>query len=316
MATRHLKLDDLRTLNSPDNIASIFQQLGYSASANVLDITDLELSPRNQEVVNQVYLIADEGEGKLQILLFELKASEWLSPSHASTRLKSLASGLGKRTTDFLLLATKDYNQLMLVNPRKTFDDTYNLQCSIRKLLIDRTSPTAYDLDRLEAIAVNNQPPEKLYQIHCEAFDVEKLTKQFYNGYQSLFERVQQIVKQYNPIDYFEDEDKLHQFCQRLLGRIMFLYFLQKKEFLNNDPKFLTTQYKVNHYQSEDTDYYSKVLEPLFFETLNQQRPNLEHQWGKGKIPYLNGGLFDRDYGENIKDRTGRWKYSSLHYTA
>ncbi|MTF37509.1 Eco57I restriction-modification methylase domain-containing protein [Cyanobacterium aponinum] len=305
MATRHLKLDDLRTLNSPDNIASIFQQLGYSASANVLDIGDLGLSPRNQEAVNQVYLIADEGEGKLQILLFELKASEWSSPSHASTRLKSLASGLGKRTTDFLLLATKDYNQLMLVNPRKTFDDTYNLQCSIRKLLIDRTSPTAYDLDRLEAIAVNNQPPEKLYQIHCEAFDVEKLTKQFYNGYQSLFERVQQIVKQYNPIDYFEDEDKLHQFCQRLLGRIMFLYFLQKKGFLNNDPKFLTTQYKVNHYQSEDTDYYSKVLEPLFFETLNQQRPNLEHQWGKGKIPYLNGGLFDRDYGENIKDRTG-----------
>lgn len=305
MATRHLKLDDLRTLNSPDNIASIFQQLGYNASANALDIVDLELSPRNQEAVNQVYLIADEGEGKLQIILFELKASEWLSPSHVSTRLKSLAIGLGKRTTDFLLLATKDYNQLMFVNPRKTFDESYNLQSSIRKLLIDRTTPTAYDLDRLEAIAVNNQPPEKLYQIHCEAFDVEKLTKQFYHGYQSLFDRVQQIVKQYNPIDYFQDEDKLHQFCQRLLGRIMFLYFLQKKGFLNNDPKFLTTNYKVNHYQSDDTDYYNKVLEPLFFETLNQQRPNLEHRWGKGKIPYLNGGLFDRDYGENIKDRTG-----------
>lgn len=326
MPTRHLKLDDLRTLNSPDNIASIFQQLGYNASANALDIADLDLSSRNQEAVNKVYMIADEGEGKLQVILFELKASEWLSPSYASTRLKSLAVGLGKRTTDFLLLATKDYNQLMLVNPRKTFDEAYNLQSSIRKLLIDRTSPTAYDLDRLEAIAVNNQPPEKLYQIHCEAFDVEKLTKQFYNGYQSLFDQVQQIVKQYNPIDYFEDEDKLHQFCQRLLGRIMFLYFLQKKGFLNNDPKFLTTNYKVNHYQSEDTDYYTEILEPLFFEVLNtapEKRfinspvsslekgtssyipPLLRGVRGDLKIPYLNGGLFDRDYGENIKDRTG-----------
>jgi adenine-specific DNA-methyltransferase len=86
----------------------------------------------------------------------------------------------------------------------------------------------------------------------------------------------------------------------------MFLYFLQKKEFLTSDRKFLTTQYKVNHFTHDDFDYYSEVLEPLFFETLNQQRPNLEHRWGKGQIPYLNGGLFDRDYGEGIKDAAGR----------
>jgi type I restriction-modification system DNA methylase subunit len=51
-------------------------------------------------------------------------------------------------------------------------------------------------------------------------------------------------------------------------------------------------------------DYYATVLEPLFFDTLNQQRPNLESKWGK--IPYLNGGLFDRDYGTGIKDAAGR----------
>ncbi len=98
--------------------------------------------------------------------------------------------------------------------------------------------------------------------------------------------------------------DRLHQFSQRLLGRIMFLYFLQKKEFLAGDRKFLTKAYKAMRPDHEDCDYYSGVLEPLFFETLNQQRPNYESRWGK--IPYLNGGLFDRDYGPGIRDAAGQ----------
>ena len=46
------------------------------------------------------------------------------------------------------------------------------------------------------------------------------------------------------------------------------------------------------------------MLEPLFFETLNQQRPNFESRWGQ--IPYLNGGLFDWDYGPGVRDASGR----------
>jgi adenine-specific DNA-methyltransferase len=306
MPKYHLQLDDLRTLNTPENIANIFRRLGYHAQAEPLDVSDLNLSPRNSEAVYDSYLIANQGNSELQVLLFQLQPDEWISPSQVSSRMKSIANQVGQRSTEFLLLATKDYNQLMLINPRKSFDEKMNLKASIRKLLIDRQNPTAYDLDRLEAIAVRGKSPKELYQAHCEAFDVEKLTKSFYKGYKELFDKVQSIVKQYNQIPYFEDKDRLHQFSQRLLGRIMFLYFLQKKEFLTGDRKFLTTQYKVNHFHPDESDYYSEVLEPLFFETLNQQRPNFEHRWGKGQIPYLNGGLFDRDYGEGIKDAAGR----------
>jgi hypothetical protein len=91
---------------------------------------------------------------------------------------------------------------------------------------------------------------------------------------------------------------------------MMFLYFLQKKEFLGGDRKFLTNQYQRLRPDPDDTDYYAEVLEPLFFDTLNKQRPNLESSWGK--IPYLNGGLFDRDYGEGIKDAAGRQTPESI----
>ncbi len=304
MPERLLRLDDLKTLTSPDGVASLFHRLGYDAEAQPLNLEDLQLTSRSAEAVFDSYLIADHGNGGLQVLLFQLQPEEWSSPSVASSRMKAIASQVGRRDTEFLLLATKDYNQLMLVNPRKSFDDKMNLKASIRKLLIDRTNPTAYDLDRLEAIAVRDKSPQELYKVQCEAFDVEKLTKSFYRGYKQLFDQVQQAVKLHNDHPYFEDSDRLHQFSQRLLGRIMFLYFLQKKEFLAGDRRFLTTQYKHLRPDPDDTEYYTSVLEPLFFQTLNQQRPNLDSKWGK--IPYLNGGLFDQDYGSGIRDTAGR----------
>ncbi|WP_066425066.1 Eco57I restriction-modification methylase domain-containing protein [Anabaena sp. 4-3] len=306
MPERLLQLDDLSNIRSPEKIAALFQKLGYNAAAQPLNIDDLHLPARSTEAIYDSYLIADQGNGELQVLLFQLHPEEWTSSNAVSSRMRAIANVIGQRATDFLLLATKDFNQLMLVNPRKNYDNNLNLKTSIRKLLIDSTNPTNYDRDRLEAIAVREQSPQELYKTHCEAFDVEKLTKSFYKGYKQIFDQVQQAVKKYNDVPYFADADRLHQFSQRLLGRIMFLYFLQKKRFLAGDYRFLTTRYKALRTEPDETDYYAQVLEPLFFETLNQDRPGLVHRWGEGQIPYLNGGLFDRDYGEGIKDAAGR----------
>ncbi len=275
MSERLLQLDDLRNIDSPEKIASLLKRLGYNAEAQLLNIEDLQLPSSSANAIYDAYLIADQGNGGLQVLLFQLQPDQWSSPSVASTRMKAIASHIGRRQSEFLLLATKNYDQLMLVNPRKSFDEQMSLKASIRKLLIDRTNPTAYDLDRLEAIAVKKQSSQELYSLQCEAFDVEKLTKSFYKGYKQLFDRVQQVVKQNNPQEtYFNDSDRLHQFSQRLLGRIMFLYFLQKKEFLAGDRRFLTTQYQCLRLDPDETDYYATILEPLFFDTLNCYRPN------------------------------------------
>ncbi|MEH1948536.1 MAG: TaqI-like C-terminal specificity domain-containing protein [Nostoc sp.] len=305
MAQRLLQLDDVRHIDSPQNVASLFQKIGYNASAQQLAIDDLELPTRSAEAIWNAYMIADHQHGNesLQVLLFQLQENEWLSNSVASNRMRSLAQSLCRRPSNFLLLGTKNYDQLMLVNPRKTFDADLNLKVSIRKLLIDRANPTNYDRDRLDAIAARNLSPQELYKVQCEAFDVEKLTKEFYRGYREIFEELQRVIKANNQHSYFTDSNRLHQFSQRLLGRIMFLYFLQKKEFLAGDRNFLKTQYNKLRSDLEDTDFYNQVLEPLFFEMLNKQRPNMDSPWGK--IPYLNGGLFDRDYGSGVIDAAG-----------
>ena len=108
MPKRLLQLDDLRMLESPEGIAALFRKLGYNAQSEPIDVSSLELSAKSAEAVYDAHLIANQGESDLQVLLFQLHEEEWVSASIVSSRLKAIASQLGKRPTEFLLLATKD----------------------------------------------------------------------------------------------------------------------------------------------------------------------------------------------------------------
>lgn len=156
-----------------------------------------------------------------------------------------------------------------------------------------------------------------------DAFSVEKLTKEFFSKYIEFYKKgVKHIVdnKEYYNIliDNKEtEEDKrqkpIRDFVKKLLGRIVFLHFLQKKEWLGcpvykskkeNDEiwiegskTFILDLFK----QFPDKDkFHSQCLSILFFETLNEKRAGnifpLAFNNQQVRIPYLNGGLFDTDF--------------------
>lgn len=85
-----------------------------------------------------------------------------------------------------------------------------------------------------------------------------------------------------------------------LLNRMMFLYFLQKKEFLNGDLWYLEhTLAAVQKLKGRDRYYsfYRDALLPLFFERLNDPAGTIEDSQIKdilGKVPYVNGGIFGK----------------------
>lgn len=99
------------------------------------------------------------------------------------------------------------------------------------------------------------------------------------------------------------DEKKIRDYIKKMMGRITFLHFLQRKGWMNGDLNYMQHLFERSHYQD---DYLDSVLEPLFFGILNtrpSKREDLFHQYGWDKsllaewknIPYLNGGLFERD---------------------
>jgi hypothetical protein len=100
------------------------------------------------------------------------------------------------------------------------------------------------------------------------------------------------------------DEKGIRDFNKKLLGRIVFLYFIQKKGWLGvpaksdwgkGDFDFLTNLFK----NTKNPDlFYSELLSKLFFDTLNTKRKDDLIELLKGepcRIPYLNGGLFEED---------------------
>ena len=130
-----------------------------------------------------------------------------------------------------------------------------------------------------------------------DAFSVERLNKDFFNGYKERY------VKFLNHIN--EDTKENRDYVKKLLGRLVFLQFLQKKGWMgvpaNQQGWHGGDKFYLNHlierYEGNDR-LLSDVLEPLFFNTLNERRTNdlADSRLGENiKIPYLNGGLFDKD---------------------
>ena len=148
-----------------------------------------------------------------------------------------------------------------------------------------------------------------------DAFDVEALSKEFFAKYKAHYEKFCQFVyDNKDNRDYFGQEfslweDKIiRDYVKKLLGRIVFLHFLQKKGWLgvpagkpwgDGDTQFMKHLFEASSEVQKDS-YLDMVLEPLFADALNTQRENDVfnlHVEGftDTKIPYLNGGLFERD---------------------
>ncbi len=278
---RHLVLEDLRLAREPRGLLALWGKLGYQVEPELTPLPKeaIGFSPADLANLRALYLLADQ-EGELQVILFEVEES-------GLPRLRSLARNVLDRGGHYLFVATTDGRRLTFVHPRREGG-----KVRIRKLVVDTLNPTRHDLDVLEGLAVAGRDPEALYRAQGEAFDVERVTTRFYREYAALFRRVEEAIGANNRgVAAFHDPAERHAFTQRLLGRLMFLYFIQKKRWLAGDPLFLTHRFQET-VGEEGANFYARVLVPLFFDTLNQRRPGDASPWGD--IPYLNGGLFDR----------------------
>ncbi|MCX7870161.1 MAG: BREX-1 system adenine-specific DNA-methyltransferase PglX [bacterium] len=141
-----------------------------------------------------------------------------------------------------------------------------------------------------------------------KAFDVEVVTKEFFEKYRDLFIKTKLELDKLVQRDLkVSKEFKIKNistvdFAKKLLGQITFLYFLQKKGWFGVEKgKPWTTGPKDfirKLFNKEFVDYknfYNDILEPLFYEALRIDRSDNEHYYNRFncKIPFLNGGLFD-----------------------
>jgi len=130
-----------------------------------------------------------------------------------------------------------------------------------------------------------------------DAFSVEKVNKEFYKEIASFFYRLTgyKCIKEMTlPSVNADDKQTYQEFAVRLIGRIVFCWFLKHKKSRNGIPLMSKEALSVSAVQNHQ-DYYHSILELLFFEVMNKpvndRKPVTIPQ--ADLIPFLNGGLFE-----------------------
>lgn len=138
-----------------------------------------------------------------------------------------------------------------------------------------------------------------------QAFSVEKVTKEFYQEIALLFTKLTGGERKIGKNSYKENgvliipslqNDNLKkEFAVRLLGRLLFCWFLKKKKSKNNLSLISDDVLSINAVNTTD-NYYHNTVEPLFFEILNTKMENRLDKFNSETwsiTPFLNGGLFE-----------------------
>lgn len=118
----------------------------------------------------------------------------------------------------------------------------------------------------------------------------DKVTKKFYDTFKKQHDAFKEFIQ---GIGHAGDLDW---YTSLMLNRLMFIYFLQRRGFLDNDPDYLRNRlYRVQEQRGKNKfhSFYHSFLLVLFHQGLGSEERTEELVALIGNIPYLNGGLFD-----------------------
>ncbi len=153
--------------------------------------------------------------------------------------------------------------------------------------LVQRLRGIAFTLDEEDRVGL----PDVWGRVQA-SFDVERVTKRFYE----LFKKEHDAFLGF--IQGLEGAEDCQWYASIMLNRLMFVYFVQRKGFLDGNQDYLRDklrQMKSDAVEGNFLTFYRRFLLRLFHEGLGKDE---EHRASEvdaiiGKVPYLNGGLFD-----------------------
>ncbi len=262
-----------------------------------------------------------DGENKIDILIVKLKKETSLRRARTMQRnfiawyLKGSRGGIYKNAALVAFVSPNENDwRFSLVKVDYAFDENGKVieeKSPARRwsFLVGKNEKSHTAQSRLVSILEDDEHNPTLAQLE-EAFNIEPVTKEFFDKYRALLIRtvdaLDKIVKEDQTVrkDFEKKDIKTVDFAKKLLGQIVFLYFLQKKGWFGvpqdkkwgeGDKNFIRNLFKKC--KNEGKNFFNDYLEPLFYNTLNNPRTDqLDPTWSKVfncKIPFLNGGLFE-----------------------
>jgi hypothetical protein len=170
--------------------------------------------------------------------------------------------------------------------PSKLTETRYHIS-QVPELLFQRASGIFFTIAEEDSITIVDVTKRVADNFHING---EKITKRFYDGFKKEHIAFISFLK---GID-----EKVNQewYASLMLNRLMFCYFIQKKGFLDNNKNYLRDKLNACQEKKGKNNFYSfyrNFLLVLFHQGLSEAHQNQEIKDEIGRIPYLNGGLFD-----------------------
>lgn len=294
------------------DFASLFNEMGWNR-----DTTEASV-----RVSDHSYNLKSAGQKSgFKILVCSPDPSGKIPDSAARKKIETQAK---KRFEEHLIIfhdAAKTEQLWQYVSkqpngPRRLADTRWNKSQS-PELLFQRAAGVYFEIDEEENITIVD-----VTQRIAANFDQnnEKVTKKFYeqfkkehSAFYDFLSGIDDHIDEWNKTHRKEQKDNLNKqwYVSLMLNRLMFCYFIQKKGFLDKNKNYLRDKLAESRQKRGRNKYYSfyrNFLLALFHSGLGAPKHSTELTAEIGRIPYLNGGLFDehqleRDFSEiEIKD--------------
>ena len=262
---------------------------------------------------NEVYILGDyQDDSGDSIALYAIELTKQSSRDRARTMQRNLIASLIKDKYDSALVAFYEPN----------LDDWRFSHVKIEYEFNEKGIKEKLSSPRRHSFLVGINEPNHTCQSQFldlirfegkvqikdieKAFNIENVTDEFFNKYKDLF------LDLVDSLDSVKDNDenvkiefdnkhvKSSVFAKKLMGQIVFIYFLQKKGWLGVEkdktwgtgPKNFFKQIFDKCIQ-EDKNFFNDVLEPLFYKGLSEDVEDNHYSMLGYKVPFLNGGLFE-----------------------
>lgn len=297
-----------------EDVAKYFyEKLGYDDNA-YFNYEKAKMDIGNINEIKSMHLISDTKGFK--VWLFEVDDIKTKLMNRVGNRLYNA----NPFEYNLLIFADKDYRNYTLLHYHK--ENSENLK--IRRLNIEERNFTKTDYDIINGLSLQNKRIIDDLDIELEyrkAFSIEKVTKDFFEEFKNEIDNFEKSIKG------LDKKDDRRSYVILLINRMIFLYFIQKKGWLNGKKDYLYDRFLFCERHNPKLNYYDEILKPLFFECLNTplDKGFIENRSEKARklyedfesltdlecdpqfhgIPYLNGQLFERhekyEIGTDIK---------------
>ena len=290
---------DFRHYLDQGDFGALFRLLGWDNPPD--DSRQVELESDEEEPTEILFAC---GEAELRgVMVWAVQCAQ--IPIRA--RQRRITRQLRQRASDQLLIFDTGAEQLWLWPEQRPSGSGWRLvdhhyrRGSTNDALLQRLEGIRFDLKDHQSLT----GPQVLERVR-RSFNVDRVTKRFYQEFQkyhrSLTERIKGIPDQ-------QDRDR-RWYASILLNRLMFIYFIQRKGFMNGDLHYLGTGLqRVREAFGPDEFYafFREYLLPLFHEGLGA--PLAVRNWSDpriaeiiGEVPYVDGGIFEEHHLESTYD--------------